>query len=88
MMGGHNSCSHTPIHFPYLLCCTPWLYHANLQSEDIPYDVLWLDIEHTDGKRYFTWDKAAFPTPIDMQVRLIVHITLPKLLLLWSTCSL
>ena len=21
---------------------------------DYPYDVLWLDIEHTDGKRYFT----------------------------------
>ncbi|KAG7381912.1 hypothetical protein PHYBOEH_010680, partial [Phytophthora boehmeriae] len=33
----------------------------------IPYDVLWLDIEHTDGKRYFTWDEHAFPTPIDMQ---------------------
>ncbi|KDO20441.1 hypothetical protein SPRG_14313 [Saprolegnia parasitica CBS 223.65] len=33
----------------------------------VPYDVLWLDIEHTDGKRYFTWDKHAFPTPIAMQ---------------------
>ncbi|CAK5049963.1 unnamed protein product [Aphanomyces euteiches] len=32
----------------------------------IPYDVLWLDIEHTDGKRYFTWDKHAFPTPLEM----------------------
>lgn len=30
---------------------------------DIPYDVLWLDIEHTDGKRYMTWDKGPFPTP-------------------------
>ena len=30
---------------------------------DIPYDVLWLDIEHTDGKRYMTWDAAHFPTP-------------------------
>ena len=34
---------------------------------DIPYDVLWLDIEHTDGKKYFTWDKALFPNPKDMQ---------------------
>ena len=25
---------------------------------DIPYDVLWLDIEHTDQKKYFTWDKV------------------------------
>jgi Glycosyl hydrolases family 31 len=38
------------------------------QEHDIPYDVLWLDIEHTDGKRYFTWDKHAFPDPISMQV--------------------
>ena len=22
-----------------------------------------LDIEHTDGKRYMTWDRAKFPTP-------------------------
>ena len=34
---------------------------------DIPYDVLWLDIEHTDGKKYFTWDSHNFPTPIAMQ---------------------
>ena len=32
-------------------------------EHDIPYDVLWLDIEHTDGKRYMTWDKSVFPTP-------------------------
>ncbi|GBG76832.1 hypothetical protein CBR_g23048 [Chara braunii] len=36
----------------------------------IPYDVLWLDIEHTDGKRYFTWDKSLFPSPIVMQNRM------------------
>lgn len=24
-------------------------------------DVIWLDIEHTDGKKYFTWDSARFP---------------------------
>ncbi|KAF0403443.1 glycosyl hydrolases family 31-domain-containing protein [Gigaspora margarita] len=34
---------------------------------DIPYDVLWLDIEHTDGKRYFTWDIDKFPDPEKMQ---------------------
>ncbi|KHN31186.1 Neutral alpha-glucosidase AB [Glycine soja] len=37
---------------------------------DIPYDVLWLDIEHTDGKRYFTWDRALFPHPEEMQRKL------------------
>ncbi|XP_077249759.1 glycosyl hydrolases family 31 protein [Tasmannia lanceolata] len=37
---------------------------------DIPYDVLWLDIEHTDGKRYFTWDRIMFPNPEEMQNKL------------------
>ncbi|TDH70954.1 hypothetical protein CCR75_005289 [Bremia lactucae] len=40
---------------------------AGFDEHLIPYDVLWLDIEHTDGKRYFTWDKHAFPTPLHMQ---------------------
>ncbi|XP_031443041.1 neutral alpha-glucosidase AB isoform X2 [Clupea harengus] len=35
-------------------------------EHDIPYDFIWLDIEHTDGKRYFTWDSHKFPTPQDM----------------------
>jgi len=40
---------------------------AGFDEHLIPYDVLWLDIDHTDGKRYFTWDAHAFPTPKDMQ---------------------
>jgi len=36
-------------------------------EHDIPYDVLWLDIEHTDGKKYFTWDGRKFPNPAAMQ---------------------
>jgi alpha 1,3-glucosidase len=40
---------------------------AGFDEHDIPYDVLWLDIEHTDGKRYFTWDHSAFPNPEEMQ---------------------
>ncbi|KAM6953642.1 neutral alpha-glucosidase AB [Aplochiton taeniatus] len=35
-------------------------------QHDIPYDFIWLDIEHTDGKRYFTWDPHKFPQPKDM----------------------
>lgn len=27
------------------------------------YDVLWLDIEHTINKQYFTYDKETFPNP-------------------------
>eukprot|EP00455_Lapot_gusevi_P019430 TRINITY_DN2078_c0_g2_i3.p1 TRINITY_DN2078_c0_g2~~TRINITY_DN2078_c0_g2_i3.p1 ORF type:complete len:708 (-),score=158.67 TRINITY_DN2078_c0_g2_i3:945-3068(-) len=43
---------------------------AGFDQHDIPYDVLWLDIEHTDGKKYFTWDKSLFPNPIQMQQNL------------------
>ena len=32
--------------------------HAKFEELDFPYDVLWLDIEHTDGKKYFTWDRS------------------------------
>lgn len=35
-------------------------------EHDIPYDVIWLDIEHTDGKRYFTWEPEKFPQPKEM----------------------
>ena len=27
---------------------------ATMDANDIPYDVIWLDIEHTDGKRWAT----------------------------------
>ncbi|XP_072481170.1 neutral alpha-glucosidase C isoform X2 [Notamacropus eugenii] len=40
---------------------------AGFDDHDIPYDVIWLDIEHTEGKRYFTWDKKKFPDPKRMQ---------------------
>ncbi len=43
---------------------------AKFEEHSFPYDVLWLDIEHTDGKRYFSWDKALFPEPAAMQNRL------------------
>lgn len=44
---------------------------ATFDEHDIPYDVLWLDIEHTDGKRYFTYDKNLFPHPREMQEKLM-----------------
>lgn len=57
-----------------------WNYRDEKDVEDInkkfeqyelPYDVIWLDIEHTKGKRYFTWDEDLFPTP----QRMIDHIS-------------
>ncbi|CAJ0939196.1 unnamed protein product, partial [Mesorhabditis belari] len=39
---------------------------AKFDENEIPMDVIWLDIEHTDEKRYFTWDKEKFPEPKQM----------------------
>ncbi|KAJ1987119.1 glucosidase II [Coemansia spiralis] len=41
-----------------------------MHEHNIPYDVIWLDIEYTDGKRYFTWDSNNFPDPVAMQKQL------------------
>ncbi|XP_016129916.1 neutral alpha-glucosidase C [Sinocyclocheilus grahami] len=40
---------------------------AGFDLHGIPYDVIWLDIEHTNGKRYFTWDSELFPNPGELQ---------------------
>nr|XP_005988915.2 PREDICTED: neutral alpha-glucosidase AB isoform X1 [Latimeria chalumnae] len=45
---------------------------AGFDEHDIPVDVIWLDIEHADGKRYFTWDPNKFPNPKDMLEKLAV----------------
>ncbi|KAH0293797.1 alpha 1,3-glucosidase [Aureobasidium namibiae CBS 147.97] len=42
-------------------------------KSQIPYDVIWLDIEYTDGKKYFTWDPLTFPNPLGMQKQLDDH---------------
>ena len=38
----------------------------NFDKNNLQLDTIWLDIEYTDGKRYFTWDKEAFPNPLGM----------------------
>lgn len=40
--------------------------HANFDKYRIPYDTIWLDIEYTDNKKYFTWNEALFPNPDKM----------------------
>lgn len=37
-----------------------------MDKAKIPYDVIWLDIEYTEGKKYFTWDMDMFKDPIGM----------------------
>jgi mannosyl-oligosaccharide alpha-1,3-glucosidase len=43
---------------------------ANFDTYDLPYDTIWLDIEYTDDKQYFTWDDKKFPDPLGMLARL------------------
>lgn len=40
---------------------------------NIPYDVIWLDLEYTDDKQYFTWDDDTFPNPHGMEAQLDEH---------------
>jgi alpha-glucosidase (family GH31 glycosyl hydrolase) len=44
-----------------------------MDEHDFAFDVIWLDIEHTDGKRYFTWDKNEFKNPLGMQEKLALQ---------------
>lgn len=38
----------------------------NYDKFDLPMDVMWLDIEYSDGKRYLEWDKTNFAEPNKM----------------------
>jgi alpha 1,3-glucosidase len=44
--------------------------NSGFEKHGIPVDYIWLDIEHTDSKKYFTWDPTHFPTPSDMLAKL------------------
>lgn len=46
---------------------------SQFEAYNFPYDVIWLDIEHTDGKRYYTWDKHLFPDPAEMIQNISAH---------------
>ncbi|PFH60093.1 hypothetical protein XA68_11481 [Ophiocordyceps unilateralis] len=39
----------------------------------IPYDVIWLDIEYTDDRKYFTWEPHSFPDPMGTGKQLDDH---------------
>ncbi|KAI9496884.1 glycosyl hydrolases family 31-domain-containing protein [Zychaea mexicana] len=40
---------------------------SQFDEHDMPYDVIWLDIEYTDDRKYFTWESNKFPEPIKME---------------------
>lgn len=37
------------------------------EKNDMPLDAIWLDDPHTNGWRYFLWNKTTFPDPVGMQ---------------------
>lgn len=44
--------------------------HSKMDENRIPYDTIWLDVEYTDKKKYFTWDESLFPHHIKMMEKL------------------
>ncbi|XP_060808019.1 neutral alpha-glucosidase AB [Amyelois transitella] len=40
--------------------------NEGFDTHDIPADSIWLDIEYTNTKKYFTWDLEKFPHPSEM----------------------
>lgn len=43
---------------------------SKFDKHSIPYDVIWLDLEWTNGKRWFQWDQHSFPDPMSMNKQL------------------
>ncbi|SCU81332.1 LAFA_0C04126g1_1 [Lachancea sp. 'fantastica'] len=46
---------------------------SQMDKAGIPYDFIWLDLEYTDGKKFFTWKPDAFPNPHRMLRKLWKH---------------
>ncbi|KAK2464434.1 hypothetical protein APHAL10511_003582 [Amanita phalloides] len=42
------------------------MVQKRFDEEDMPLDVLWLDIEYSKDHQYFIWDEKTFPDPLDM----------------------
>ncbi|XP_072397886.1 neutral alpha-glucosidase C-like isoform X1 [Diabrotica undecimpunctata] len=40
---------------------------AQMDANNFPMDAIWLDIDYTDGKRYFTWDPETYSDPEELQ---------------------
>lgn len=43
---------------------------SKFDEADIPFDVIWLDIEYAEEHKYFIWDRSNFPEPEVMQDKL------------------
>lgn len=43
---------------------------SEMDRASIPYDYIWLDLEYTDDKKFFTWKPDSFPNPTRLLRRL------------------
>ncbi|RZB66658.1 Gal mutarotas 2 domain containing protein, partial [Asbolus verrucosus] len=43
---------------------------ANFDKNHFQLDSIWLDVDYTDGQKFFTWNPETFPDPIEMQQNL------------------
>lgn len=48
----------------------------NYDKNEIPLDTVWLDIEYTDDKKYFTWNLTSFPDPIGLYIAFITFVSI------------
>ena len=47
--------------------------NQGFENNDLPMDVIWLDIDHTPNRNYFIWNYQAFPRPLDMIADIVSH---------------
>ncbi|KAF3986910.1 hypothetical protein FT663_04677 [Candidozyma haemuli var. vulneris] len=43
---------------------------SKFDEHGMPYDTIWLDVDYTDQRKYFTWHPDAFPDPAGMSRKL------------------
>jgi alpha-glucosidase (family GH31 glycosyl hydrolase) len=47
-------------------------------EEDMPLDVLWLDIEYSENHKYFIWDKKTFRRKRGLDLAHVVHTAITR----------
>ena len=63
-LGYHQS------HWGYASQTTFQLVNRGFDDFQIPMDVMWMDVLHTDGFRYMTWNQELFPSPLNLTIAL------------------
>lgn len=78
-MGELTGTTQLPAHFSIGYHQCRWNYMSDEEVKEvdtkfdknaIPVDVIWLDLEYTDDRKYFTWDPDKFQNPIGMHQQL------------------